>query len=60
MVVESVSRGDARMSGPLHSEAAFETVIEAHLLATRYISITGVEIECERAVFPETVLPFFP
>src|SRR5712691_1611324 len=34
-----------------HSEAAFETVIEAQLLANGYVSV-------DRAIFPETVLAF--
>ena len=39
-------------------EQAFETVIEAHLLANGYVSATGDGFDRERAVFPETVLAF--
>lgn len=48
------------MSESRHSETAFETGIEVHQMASYFISITGVEIECERAIFSETVLPFYP
>ena len=41
-----------------HSEAAFESVIEAHLLAQGYITIAGDGFDRERAIFPETVLTF--
>ena len=40
------------------TEAAFESVIEAHLLAHGYISIAGDGFDRERAIFPETVLTF--
>ena len=40
------------------TETAFETVIEAHLLASGYVSIAGDGFDRERAVFPETVLGF--
>jgi type I restriction enzyme R subunit len=40
------------------SEAAFETVIETHLLAHGYISVDRVGFDRERAIFPETVLAF--
>ena len=39
-------------------EAAFETVIEAHLLDNGYVSIPGDGFDRERAVFPETALAF--
>ena len=39
-------------------EAAFETVIEAHLLQNGYVAITGEGFDRERAIFPETVLAF--
>ena len=39
-------------------EQAFETVIEAHLLANGYVSVAGDGFDRERAVFPETVLAF--
>ena len=39
-------------------EQAFETVIEAHLLANGYVSIAGDGFDRERAIFPETVLAF--
>ena len=41
-----------------HSEAAFETVIEAHLLANGYVTVKQDSFDRERAVFPETVLAF--
>ena len=40
------------------TEAAFETVIEAHLLENGYVPVAGEGFDCERAVFPETVLAF--
>ena len=40
------------------TEAAFETVIEAHLLENGYVRITGEAFDRERAIFPETVLAF--
>jgi type I restriction enzyme R subunit len=46
------------MSQPRHSEGAFETVIEAHLLANGYVSVHRDGFERERAIFPETVLAF--
>ena len=39
-------------------ENAFETVIEAHLLANCYVSVAGDGFDRERAVFPKTVLAF--
>lgn len=39
-------------------EHAFETVIEAHLLANGYASVTGDGFDRERAIFPKTVLAF--
>ena len=47
------------MSAMRHtSEAAFEAVIEAHLLENGYVSIAGDGFDRERAVFPDTVLAF--
>ncbi len=46
------------MTTSRHTEAAFETVIEAHLLAHGYIPIDRAEFDRERAIFPETVLAF--
>jgi len=46
------------MSTPRHSEAAFETVIEAHLLKHGYVSIAREGFDRERAMFPEAVLAF--
>ena len=40
------------------SEQAFETVIEAHLLATGYESIAGGGFDRDRAIFPEETLAF--
>jgi len=45
-------------NAPRHSEMAFETVIEAHLLQSGYARVTGDGFDRERAVFPETVLAF--
>ena len=39
-------------------EAAFETVIEAHLLANGYERVDGEGFDRERAIFPETALAF--
>ena len=40
------------------TEADFETVIEAHLLANGYVSIAGEGFDRERAIFPAAVLAF--
>ena len=40
------------------SEAAFETVVEAHLLENGYVSIAGDGFDRERAIFPDMVLAF--
>jgi type I restriction enzyme R subunit len=40
------------------SEAAFETVIESHLLTNGYVSVFPDCFDRERAIFPETVLSF--
>ena len=39
-------------------EAAFETVIEDHLLGNGYVSVPGRGFDRERAVFPEVALGF--
>jgi type I restriction enzyme R subunit len=41
-----------------HSESAFETVIETHLLQNGYVPVARVGFDRERAIFPETVLAF--
>ncbi len=41
-----------------HSEAAFETVIEAHLLQNGYVPVAREGFDRECAIFPETVLAF--
>jgi type I restriction enzyme R subunit len=41
-----------------HFEAAFETVIEAHLLQHGYVPVVREGFDRERAIFPETVLAF--
>ncbi len=46
------------MSQGRHSEAAFETVIEAHLLQNGYVPVAREAFDRERAIFPETVLAF--
>jgi type I restriction enzyme R subunit len=40
------------------SEAAFETVIEAQLLANGYVAVDQGSFDRERAIFPEPVLAF--
>ena len=40
------------------SETAFETVIEAHLLANGYVSVATGGFDRDRAIFPDTVLAF--
>ncbi len=40
------------------SEAAFETAIEAALLADDYVSLPSTAFDRKRAIFPETVLEF--
>ena len=42
----------------IHSEAAFETVIEAHLLTHGYVAVAREGFDRERAIFPETALAF--
>ena len=46
------------MSIRSHSEAAFEAVIEAHLLQNGYIPIARDSFDRDRAIFPATVLAF--
>ena len=46
------------MSEKRHSEAAFETVIEAHLLGHGYLAVPRESFDPERAIFPEVVLAF--
>ena len=46
------------MTTSRHSESAFETVIEAHLLENGYVSIPRDSFRRERAIFPDTVLAF--
>ena len=41
-----------------HSEAAFETAIEAHLLEHGYVSLPSESFNRHRAIFPETALAF--
>src|SRR6187200_478545 len=41
-----------------HSETAFETVIEAHLLANGYIAVDRDGFDRERAIFPMTIIQF--
>lgn len=40
------------------NEAAFETVIEAHLLSNGYVPVATDGFDRERAIFPKTVLAF--
>lgn len=46
------------MNDVRHSEAAFETVIEQHLLRNGYVPIDREGFDRERAIFPEEVLTF--
>ena len=46
------------MTPPRTSEAAFETVIESHLLANGYTRIAEAGFDRARAIFPETILAF--
>ena len=46
------------MSVTSDSEAAFEAVIEAHLLENGFLYVAGDGFDCERAIFPQTVLDF--
>lgn len=46
------------MNNARHSEAAFETVIEATMLANGYVSEPAAGFDRDRAIFPETVLEF--
>ena len=46
------------MSDTRHSEGTFETVIEAHLLASGYVPVARDGFDRERAIFPDTVLAF--
>ena len=41
-----------------HSESAFESVIEAHLLQNGYAPVAGDGFDRDRAIFPDTVLAF--
>jgi len=41
-----------------HSEAAFETVIEEHLVANGYVHVAPAAYDKVRAIFPEEVLGF--
>jgi type I restriction enzyme R subunit len=45
-------------STPRHSEAAFEAVIEQHLLANGYVGVSREGFDRERAIFPKVVLDF--
>ena len=46
------------MNDAPHTEAAFETVIEAHLLQNGYVRIEREGFNRERAIYPDTVLAF--
>jgi type I restriction enzyme, R subunit len=58
MVAWAEDRADGTMSQTRHSEAAFETVLEAHMLSNGYLSIAREGFDRERAIFPETLLSF--
>jgi type I restriction enzyme, R subunit len=42
----------------IHTETAFEQVIEAHLLNHGYASLSPKRFDCDRALFPETAIGF--
>jgi type I restriction enzyme R subunit len=46
------------MSQARHSEFAFETVIETHLLGNGYVPVDREGFDCDRAIFPQEVLAF--
>ena len=46
------------MGNSRHSEAAFESCIEAHLLANGYVTADQGGFDRERAIFPDVVLAF--
>ena len=46
------------MSEVRHAEAAFESVIEAHLLENGYVPVARECFDRERAIFPDTILAF--
>ena len=46
------------MSVDRHSETAFETVIETHLLQNGYVPVAREGFDRNRAIFPETALTF--
>jgi type I restriction enzyme R subunit len=46
------------MVTPRHSEAAFETVIEHHLLGHGYVAVSPDGFDRARAIFPSVVLDF--
>ena len=46
------------MKHPRHSEGAFETVIEATMLANGYVAQSAAAFDRDRAIFPQTVLDF--
>ena len=46
------------MSNERHTEFAFETVIEAHLLSNGYVPVDRNGFDCERAIFSAVVLDF--
>src|SRR5882672_2638083 len=58
MVASAKTSEDGVMKESRHSEAAFETVIEAHLLQSGYVRIADEGFDRERAIFPEVVLAF--
>src|SRR5688572_13497239 len=46
------------MSIPRHSEAAFETVVEDHLVGHGYVAVPRDAYDRTRAIFPAVVLDF--
>ena len=47
------------MNQARHSEFAFETVIETHLLANGYVPVDREGFDRERAIFPKRCSPSF-
>jgi type I restriction enzyme, R subunit len=42
----------------IHTETAFEQVIEAHLLSHGYAPLSPKKFDCDRALFPDTAIRF--
>ena len=58
MVAEPAYSEDGPVIELRYSERAFETVIEDHLLANGYVAVNRGGFDCDRAIFPNSVLDF--